>query len=100
MAGTDRFTADPSAAAVPFPLPAPARGLLLLGQKWTRTVRTMMSGKLHRATITDANIGYEGSITLDADLLELRRTPSRAAEAAAKPASMAPPLTSSSLAKL
>ena len=30
----------------------------------------MMGGKIHRATITDANIGYEGSITLDPDLLE------------------------------
>lgn len=32
--------------------------------------RTMMHGKIHRATITDANIDYVGSITLDPDLLE------------------------------
>ena len=30
----------------------------------------MMSGKIHRATVTRANIDYEGSITLDPDLLE------------------------------
>lgn len=73
MAGTDRFTAPPldaSMAAVPLLLPAPVRGLLLLEQKWETRVRTMMGGKIHRATVTDANIGYEGSITLDPDLLE------------------------------
>lgn len=32
--------------------------------------RTMMHGKIHRATITDANIDYVGSITLDPDLLD------------------------------
>jgi len=57
-------------AAVPLLLPAPVRGLLLLEQKWETRVRTMMGGKIHRATVTDANIGYEGSITLDPDLLE------------------------------
>lgn len=30
----------------------------------------MMSGKIHRATVTEANLDYEGSITLDPDLLE------------------------------
>lgn len=30
----------------------------------------MMSGKIHRATVTDANINYVGSITIDEDLLE------------------------------
>ncbi|MBA4181232.1 MAG: aspartate 1-decarboxylase [Anaerolinea sp.] len=30
----------------------------------------MMGGKIHRATVTDANLDYEGSITLDPDLLE------------------------------
>jgi len=33
-------------------------------------VRTMMSGKIHRATVTDANLQYEGSITLDPDLMD------------------------------
>jgi len=31
--------------------------------------RTMMSGKIHRATITEANVDYEGSISVDSDLI-------------------------------
>ena len=30
----------------------------------------MMKSKIHRATITDANLHYEGSITIDESLLE------------------------------
>ncbi len=30
----------------------------------------MMSGKVHRATVTEANLHYEGSITLDPILIE------------------------------
>jgi aspartate 1-decarboxylase len=30
----------------------------------------MMSGKIHRATVTEANLDYEGSITVDPDLLD------------------------------
>jgi aspartate 1-decarboxylase len=30
----------------------------------------MMAGKIHRATVTEANLDYEGSITLDPDLLD------------------------------
>ena len=33
-------------------------------------MRTMLSGKVHRATVTEANINYEGSITLDPLLIE------------------------------
>lgn len=33
-------------------------------------MRTMLSGKIHRATVTEANLNYEGSITLDPDLLD------------------------------
>ncbi len=33
-------------------------------------MRTMMSGKIHRATVTQANLDYEGSITLDPDLMD------------------------------
>jgi aspartate 1-decarboxylase len=29
-----------------------------------------MSGKIHRATVTEANLDYEGSITLDPDLMD------------------------------
>ncbi|MCY8518337.1 aspartate 1-decarboxylase [Bacillus atrophaeus] len=32
--------------------------------------RTMMSGKLHRATVTEANLNYVGSITIDEDLVD------------------------------
>jgi aspartate 1-decarboxylase len=32
--------------------------------------RTMMHGKIHRATVTDGNVDYVGSITLDADLVD------------------------------
>ncbi|RXK29118.1 aspartate 1-decarboxylase [Bacillus velezensis] len=31
---------------------------------------TMMAGKLHRATVTEANLNYVGSITIDEDLLD------------------------------
>jgi len=32
--------------------------------------RTMMKSKIHRATITDSDLNYVGSITIDPDLLE------------------------------
>ncbi|EDL63379.1 aspartate 1-decarboxylase [Bacillus sp. SG-1] len=32
--------------------------------------RTMMSGKIHRATVTEANLNYVGSITIDQDILD------------------------------
>ena len=31
--------------------------------------RTMMKSKIHRATVTDTNVDYVGSITLDPDLM-------------------------------
>lgn len=33
----------------------------------------MLAGKIHRATVTDANLEYEGSITIDQDLMEAAR---------------------------
>ncbi|UUZ94461.1 aspartate 1-decarboxylase [Paenibacillus sp. P25] len=33
--------------------------------------RTMLKSKIHRATVTEANLNYVGSITIDQDLLEL-----------------------------
>lgn len=33
-------------------------------------MRRMFKSKIHRAVITDADLEYEGSITIDADLLE------------------------------
>ncbi|HEY4554682.1 MAG TPA: aspartate 1-decarboxylase [Bacillaceae bacterium] len=32
--------------------------------------RTMMNGKIHRATVTEANLNYVGSITIDRDILD------------------------------
>lgn len=32
-------------------------------------MRKMLRGKIHRATVTDANLHYEGSITVDASLM-------------------------------
>ena len=33
-------------------------------------MRTMLNGKIHRARVTDANLHYEGSITIDQALME------------------------------
>lgn len=33
-------------------------------------LRTMCKSKIHRATVTDANLNYVGSITIDAELME------------------------------
>jgi len=33
--------------------------------------RLMFKSKIHRATVTDANLDYEGSITIDPELLRL-----------------------------
>ncbi|MCS6864700.1 MAG: aspartate 1-decarboxylase [Gemmataceae bacterium] len=32
--------------------------------------RIMMKSKLHRATVTETNVDYEGSLTIDTDLLD------------------------------
>ncbi len=32
--------------------------------------RTLLKSKIHRVTVTDANIEYEGSITVDRDLMD------------------------------
>jgi aspartate 1-decarboxylase len=32
--------------------------------------RTMLKSKIHRATVTDANVDYIGSITIDSDLMK------------------------------
>lgn len=34
-------------------------------------LRTLMRTKIHRATVTDANLDYVGSITIDRDLMEV-----------------------------
>lgn len=33
--------------------------------------RTMLKSKIHRASVTDANLEYEGSLTIDSHLMEL-----------------------------
>jgi aspartate 1-decarboxylase len=33
-------------------------------------LRVMLKSKIHRATVTEANLGYEGSLTIDADLMQ------------------------------
>lgn len=33
--------------------------------------RTMLKSKIHRATVTEANLNYVGSITIDEDLLDM-----------------------------
>lgn len=32
--------------------------------------RTMMKGKIHRARVTESNLNYVGSITIDEDILD------------------------------
>lgn len=34
-------------------------------------IRKLLKSKIHRATVTEANIDYEGSVTIDGSLLEL-----------------------------
>lgn len=33
-------------------------------------IRTMMNGKIHRARVTESNLNYVGSITIDKDIME------------------------------
>lgn len=33
-------------------------------------MRKLLKSKIHRATVTDANLEYEGSVTIDASLME------------------------------
>ena len=33
-------------------------------------LKQMLSAKIHRATITQANLNYEGSLTIDKDLMD------------------------------
>ncbi|MBR7003308.1 MAG: aspartate 1-decarboxylase [Neisseriaceae bacterium] len=33
-------------------------------------LKTLLGGKIHRATVTEANLNYVGSVTIDADLLD------------------------------
>ena len=33
-------------------------------------LRTLLKSKIHRATVTEANLEYEGSITIDRNLMD------------------------------
>ena len=33
-------------------------------------MRTMLAGKIHRATVTEANVDYEGSVTIDPVIMD------------------------------
>jgi len=33
-------------------------------------MRKMLRGKIHRATVTDADLSYEGSVTIDSELMD------------------------------
>jgi aspartate 1-decarboxylase len=35
-----------------------------------RVLRTLLKSKIHRATVTDANVNYEGSISIPTDLMK------------------------------
>ena len=39
-------------------------------RKWSPMRRTFFKAKIHRATVTHADLDYEGSVTIDEDLLE------------------------------
>jgi aspartate 1-decarboxylase len=42
----------------------------LIGEVQVPMRRSMLKSMIHRATVTHADVDYEGSLTLDADLLE------------------------------
>ena len=50
---------------------APATTAETPGHRETLMRRRMLKSKIHRATVTDANLNYVGSITLDSGLMEL-----------------------------
>lgn len=70
VAGTDRSSRLIALIAYPCCAPLTEAGFCVSRRGGTSTLRTMMAGKIHRATVTEANLDYEGSITLDPDLME------------------------------
>jgi aspartate 1-decarboxylase len=50
-------------------MPRPAGRVVALGRKQMMLL-TLMKAKLHRATVTQADLDYEGSIAIDRDLLD------------------------------
>lgn len=43
---------------------------LLISRGTSNMLRMMMNSKIHRATVTEADLNYVGSITIDADILD------------------------------
>lgn len=72
MAGTDGTPQEPPVRgpAEVVPCPALTGGALWFSGPRETDLRTMLAGKIHRATVTEANLNYEGSITLDPELME------------------------------
>ena len=48
----------------------PARNVFRPGHKLERVFRTMLKSKIHRATVTHADLHYVGSVTVDRDLMD------------------------------
>lgn len=44
--------------------------MIIINLENTIMIRTLLGGKIHRATVTEANLNYVGSITIDVDLLD------------------------------
>jgi len=38
--------------------------------RWEKTVRWVLRSKIHKAVVTDANLAYIGSLTIDEELME------------------------------
>lgn len=47
--------------------------VLILDYKGADMLREFLNSKIHRATVTDANLNYVGSITIDEEFLELAK---------------------------
>src|SRR5437773_11607850 len=52
-----------------FPL-IPAHSRSLPAQLSTMRLLNLLKSKIHRATVTDANVNYIGSVTIDRDLID------------------------------
>lgn len=44
--------------------------MIIINLENTTMIRILLGGKIHRATVTEANLNYVGSITIDVDLLD------------------------------
>ena len=58
------------ACAVKFEKTRLIDNIIILTKRMNMMFRMMMNSKLHRATVTEADLNYVGSITIDSDLLD------------------------------